>query len=49
MIAVATVLNAHTIYLVLVVDHSLNNGVDCVVAIPIIRAVIRFNQMRALH
>lgn len=49
MIVVAAVLNAHTVYLVLVVGHSLNNGVDCVVAISIMRAVIRFNQMRVLH
>lgn len=49
MIAAAAVLNAHTIYLVLAVGHSLNNGVDCVVAIFIIREVIRINQMRALH
>lgn len=49
MIVVAAILNGHTIYLVLVVGQSLNNRVDCVVAISIMRAVIRFNQMRALH
>lgn len=49
MIVVAAILNGHTIYLVLVAGHSLNNGVDCVVAISIMRDVIRFNQMRVLH
>lgn len=49
MIVVAAILNGPTIYLVLVAGHSLNNGVDCVVAISIMRAVIRFNQMRVLH